>query len=675
MKFAERWLKDWVKSTHDAAALGERLTSIGLELDGLSTEAGDTVLELGITANRGDCLSIRGVAREVGVSEDLPVTPPDIKDVPVKGSTTKIIHIVDPKFCPRYLARIIEGVNARTATPDIIATRLRQSGLNTVNIIVDILNYVMLEWGQPLHAFDLKTLKGDIHVRLSKGEMVTLLDNRTVRLDPTTWVIADDTGPVALAGVMGTAHSAVTDATQSVLLESAFFNPAAIMGKARVYGVSSDAATRFERGVDYELPATALARATELILQYAGGSACPVVKVETPAALPARAPIALDVDKLCKLLGMCIPVAQIQGILKRLGFQVEVLSEGKLRVIPPSYRFDISITEDLYEEVLRIVGFNQVPEALPPIKAAPTPTEAWHSLGLIKQQLLARGYDEVITYSFVDENLQEQILGKHPVEKLLNPISPDMNVMRLSIWPGLIQTLRYNQNRQYLDMKIMEIGQCFRRVEEELTFDEYCAGLISGQAAPLYWDGTKRPLDFYDIKGDVEALLNKTGCAYRFENKSHPALHPGISAAIFQGADCVGWVGALHPGLALALDIKTPTFLFEVKLTALQQGRVPKAKALSKFPHVRRDIALVLDKSIPSEKVVNTIKGCAGPLLTQVEVFDLYQGKNMDPGKKSLALALILQESSRTLIDTEVNDLMQVVVTTLVNTLQATVRE
>lgn len=675
MKFSEGWLREWVNPSVDTAALGAMLTSAGLELDAVEVLADDKVIELGITANRGDCLSIRGIAREVGVSARLPVATPELTPVTITHQAQENIKIDDAGFCPRYAGRLITGVNAGASTPDWMADRLKKAGLNAISLVVDILNYVMLEWGQPLHAFDADTLSGDIHVRLSQGEKVVLLDGSTVTLDKKTWVIADDKNPIAIAGVMGTQDSSVQTHTKQIFIESAYFNASMVMGKARAYGLTSDAATRFERGVDYELPITALNRATALILELAGGSAGPVTVVETASALPTRKPITLDHDKLCQALGMDIPVAQVQEILERLGCVLQPLSSTQFSVTAPSYRFDISIAQDLYEEVLRVVGLNQVPEALPEIKAAHTPSEAWHRLSLIKDQLLARGYTEVITYSFVDEILQQQLLGPEPAEKLLNPISQDMNVMRLSIWPGLIQTLRYNQNRQHMDMKIVETGQCFKRINGELTFDETCAGLVAGQAAPTCWDGGNRPVDFYDIKGDVEALLDHTGLDYRFEAEPHPALHPGISAAVMVGNECIGYLGALHPALAHTLDIKTPTFMFELKLAALQTGRVPKSSQLSKFPTVRRDLALLLDKDIPAQTVIETIEGCAGSLLSKVEVFDLYQGKNIAPSKKSLALALILQETSRTLIDTEVNNLMQVVVNTLVDKLQATVRE
>lgn len=675
MKVSELWLREWVNPAVDTAALGAMLTSAGLEVDGLESVDDDHIIELGITANRGDCLSIRGIAREVGVSAKLPLTSPKIAAVRISNQASKTVQVDDARFCPRYVGRMIMGVNAGAQTPAFMASRLQKAGLNAVNIVVDILNYVMLECGQPMHAFDADTLTGDIHVRLSAGESILLLDGSNVRLDEKTWVIADDVYPIAIAGVMGTEASSVKAPTKNLFIESAFFNPAEIMGKARAYGLTSDAATRFERGVDYELPAVALERASQLLLEYAGGSAGPVVMVETPSALPVRQAIKLDHKKLCCVLGIDLPFTAVQDILERLGCKFTSCSPTEATIVAPSYRFDMSITEDLFEEVLRIVGLNQVPEVLPNIKPAQTPSEAWHSLALIKHQLLARGYSEVITYSFVDEILQQKLLGDELPEKLLNPISQDMNVMRLSIWPGLIQTLRYNQNRQQLDMRLVEMGQCFKRTAGQLNFDEYCAGLIAGQAEPVFWGGGNRQVDFYDIKADVEALLDKTGLEYRFEAKPHHALHPGISAAVMVGDECIGWMGALHPALMHDLDIKTPTYVFELKLKFLQQGRVPKSSQLSKFPAVRRDLALLLAKDIQAERVINTIKGCAGPLLTKVEVFDLYQGKNIDPQKKSLALALILQESSRTLIDTEVNDLMQVVVNALVDQLQATVRE
>jgi phenylalanyl-tRNA synthetase beta chain len=675
MKVSEQWLREWIDPRVDVHALGNKLTSLGLEVESIESVGNDQVIELGITPNRGDCFSILGVARELSVAFGLPVKMPRIPPIEATLNETLPIRLAAPEACPHYSARIFRGVNSAAPTPEWMKGRLEKAGMQSVNLIADITNYVMLELGQPMHAFDLAKIQGGITLRMSQGETITLLNQSEVTLPQNTLVIADDHQVLAVAGVMGGLESSVTLDTKDILLESAFFNPDAILGCARRLSVHSEGAQRFERGVDPALAHCAMDRASQLILELAGGHTSEVFEAHHPDFIPTQAEIRLPHAKLCSLLGMEFSTEHILGYFLALNMPA-VFEQGIYQVKAPSYRFDMKLPEDLIEEVIRIVGYDQIPEAVLSAVPGVTPSESAVSLQEIKSVLIDRGYHEVITYSFVDKQGQERLFPGEATQELLNPISPEMGSMRLSLWPGLLKTLEYNQNRQMGDLRIFEIGQCFPEVQGKLAHSERLAGLISGLCHPPHWGLAKRPVDFFDAKGDVEALLTLSHASdYSFVSATHPALAPGQTAAIYQGKTQIGWIGALHPQHAKAFDLKLPVFVYELQLANLLTKPLPQNLPLSKFPAIRRDLALLVDAQVESRALLALAQEKAGRLLKQIEIFDVYQGEGIEKGKKSIALGLILQDSSRTLIDEEVNDLIQAVVQGLEHAFQATVRE
>lgn len=671
MKISEKWLREWVNPPVDVETLGNKLTDLGIELESITPEGLDQIIELGITPNRGDCFSVLGIARELSVGFNLPLQYPVMDKINSTLNEIKPISIKAQKICPRYCGRIIRGVNGAASTPDWMRDRLIKSGMQSVNILADITNYVMLELGQPMHVFDLNAIRGGVEVRVSQGEKLTLLNEQEVTLDDDTLLICDEEGVIALAGIMGGLRTAVSTETKDIFLESAFFAPEAIMGRARRLGLFTEGSQRFERGVDPGLTLYAMDRATQLIVELAGGQAAQIQEEVQWDLLPQNPTITLAHKALCDLLGMNVSSDLVLKYFNALNMEVSH-QNGVYEVKAPSYRFDMKIPEDLIEEVIRNVGYDNIPETVLPAVPAPTPSERTISASRIKSLLVDRGYHEVITYSFVDKKWQEHLFPGQPTHDLLNPISPDMGSMRLSIWPGLLKTLAYNQARQNNDVRIFEIGQCFMGDDHI----EMIAGLISGQAHPLNWSMVKRPVDFFDIKGDLEALLGQTlDDAYYFLPEIHPALAPGQTAAIMRGNERVGWIGAIHPAIANELDIKLPAFVFELTFANLLTRSLPVYQPLSKFPAIRRDLALLVDAAVPAEALLEVAQEKAGPLLKQIHIFDVYQGERIEKGKKSIALGLILQDSSRTLIDEEVNDLMQAVVQGLEQAFEATVRE
>lgn len=675
MKFSEKWLREWVNPRIDTHELGNLLTSLGLEVETIESFDHDNVFELGITPNRGDCLSIQGVAREVSVATQTAITPPVFEEVDATLTDELTIDLRAKAACPRYCGRIIRNVNASAPTPDWMIERLAASNVQSVCVIVDIGNFVMLELGQPLHVFDLDKLNGNIHIRMSKNETVTLIDETKAKLADDDLVICDDNGIVALAGVMGGLDSAVTAQTKNVFIESAFFAPEAIAGRARRVNVRSDGSQRFERGVDPDLCVRAMARVTQLICEFAGGEVGPVTEVIEADFMPGRETITLEHDRINTLLGLETTPEKVSGMLQALNMDVSE-QNGVYTVTPPSYRFDIHLPQDLIEEVARLIGYDNIPEQVLPATPSKTVSETENTRERLASCLIDRGYHEVITYSFVDKNWQEQLFPGENTQDLLNPISQDMGSMRLSIWPGLLKTIQYNQNRQMSDLRLFEMGQCFFERGGQLVQEDKLAGAITGKRAPLGWANSKDDVDFFDIKGDLEALFDMAS-SHRFTivPNAHSALHPGQSAEILCDGKSVGWLGALHPKLAQALDLKQPIYLFEVDLACLEESALPVADAITKFPAIRRDIAVVVSDTVAAEALMALAREKAGELLNCVEIFDVYQGEHIEKGKKSVALGLILQDSSRTLIDEEVNDLMQAVVQGLEKTFQATVRE
>lgn len=636
----------------------------------------DQSIELGLTPNRGDCLSILGIAREVGVLNRLAVAAPGGAAVPAASDDTFPVTLDSPADCPRYVGRVVRGIDNRAATPMWMQERLRRCGLRSLGPVVDVTNYVLLELGQPMHAFDLARLDSGITVRRARaGEALTLLDGQELELDPEALVIADGTGAQALAGVMGGAATAVEAGTRDIFFESAFFDPGAIAGRARRYGLHTDSSHRFERGVSPELQREAVERATALLIGIAGGEAGPVTEVCEAAHLPRREAIALRSARVGRVLGKAIPDAEVAEVLERLGMAVEADGEG-WRVTPPAFRFDLTIEEDLLEEVGRIHGYQNLPSTLPEVRldGVAVPEEEV-GLARLRQPLLERGYHEAITYTFVDPALQARLDPEATVLELANPIASDMSAMRTTLWPGLVQALRHNLNRQQERVRLFETGLVFSG-EAGLPQEGALGGAVCGDLLPEQWSGTARPVDFYDVKGDVEAVIAATGdpAAFAFTAASHPVLHPGQGARIERDGRPVGWLGKVHPGLAGELDIPEATYLFQLALDALRKGCTPRFAELSRFPAIRRDLAVVVDSDLPAARVVATARAAAPETLRDLELFDVYQGKGVEAGRKSVAMRLTLQEKSRTLTDDEVDAAVAAVVAALGEQLGAELR-
>ena len=637
----------------------------------------DVAIEVDLTPNRSDCLCVAGVAREVGVLTRQPVQSVTVEPVAPVIPDTFPVELEAPADCPRYVGRVVRNVDPAAQTPLWLRERLRRSGLRSISPVVDVTNYVLLELGQPMHAFDLDRLSGAIRVRRARaGESLTLLDGNPLSLDEDCLLIADDRGPIALAGVMGGLDSGVTAESRHIFFESAFFSPSVIAGRARRFGLATDASHRYERGVDFELQRRAIERATGLLVQIAGGECGPVIDRVSPEHLPTRAPITLRAARLSKILGIAVPDEAVADVLSRLGCRVEA-QPGGWRVTPPSFRFDLAIEVDLIEEVARVTGYEHVPSTAPVahLNLRPVP-ETRVPLERLRGLLADRGYQEAITYSFVDPSLQAMLDPEEEVVRLANPISADMAVMRTTLWPGLLKALGHNQNRQQARVWLFESGLRFRRRRGETLQEPVLAGLASGSALPDQWGLSRRPVDFYDVKADVEALLASTGVAaeFRFEPTSHPALHPGQAAAIFRGAEEVGRLGALHPAHLRSLDIEGPVYLFELGLGPLQQGVLPRFAPLSRFPAIRRDLAVVVDEAVPAEAVRVAIGQAAGDMLNDLELFDVYRGEGIEGGRKSLALSLTLQAADRTLLDAEVDAVVRGVLEALEREYKATLR-
>lgn len=649
------------------APIGEDLRT-WLQLD-------DNSIDLHVTPNRGDCLSIAGVAREIAVLNNCDITAPSMQAVTATINDQLSIKVTDSVDCPRYLGRVIRGVNSQTKTPVWMVEKLRRSGLRSIHPIVDVTNYVLLELGQPLHAFDLAKLKGDIVVRLAReNEKLVLLDGQEINLDNKTLVIADQQGPQALAGIMGGALSAVTDQTVDIFLESAFFDPIMIAGRARRYGLNTDSAHRFERGVDPNLSARAIERATQLIIEIAGGEAGSVTEISNKEHLPKTAAILLREARLERVLGLAIPKENVERILSKLGMDIKRESDG-WQVTPPSYRFDINLEEDLIEEVIRIYGYDKIPvkslQRSLPILAT---SEQVTTLDRLRQLLIDRGYHEVITYSFVAPKLQQLINPELKPLALVNPISAELSVMRTSLWPGLLDTVAYNQNRQQSRVRIFETGLRFIPESNGLKQEPVLAGVLSGDLFSEQWGAAKRAVDFFDLKGDLQALFNLEQ-ALVFNKDTHPALHPGQTSAILYKGQTIGYAGALHPALEKQLDLTGPVYLFEILLEPLAQKTLPVFKAISKFPAIRRDISFLAKQDFAIQQILDTVTQTAGEWLLDSFLFDVYQGKGVEEGVRSLALGLLWQHPSRTLVDDEVNALMTKVVAALKERFAITLRD
>jgi len=641
----------------------------------------DNIIEVDLTPNRGDCLSIRGLAREVGVLNQEAVIQQACAPVTATIADKVKVTLEAPDACARYVGRVIRGLDLSQPTPQWMQEQLRRSGVRSLGPAVDVTNYVLLELGQPMHAFDLAKIDGDIRVRMGRDEKVRLLDDSEVTVDTSTLVIADQEKVLAMAGIMGGAESSVGDNTSDILFESAWFNPLAIAGKARNYGKHTDSSHRFERGVDSELQVAAIERATALILDICGGNPGPVSITESAEHLPTAPIIQLRDKRLSQQLGVVIATADVDDMLTRLGLTLVERTDSASTWIAPSWRFDLAIEQDLVEEVARIYGYNNLPTSTPTmaLELQPNP-ENTQGISLFRAQLVSRGYQEVITYSFVDPELQKTIEPDLVAVPLINPISADMAVMRTSLWPGLLKSAVYNLNRQQSRVRIFEVGQCFVSSDKDdvsLSQNTMLAGLLCGSRSPTGWTAGKEKVDFYDIKGDIEGLLGLTGLqhSFSFDAASHPALHPGQCAQISRNGQSVGWVGQLHPQIQSRLGIDSGVYLFQVDASKIAEVRIPIHEEVSKFPEVKRDLAFFVEASVEAQTLIDHANSVAGALLISLKLFDVYQSKDVENKGKSIALGLTFQHSSRTLTDEEVNQAVDRVIAELRTRCKAQLRK
>ncbi len=635
----------------------------------------DNTIELGLTPNRSDCLSIAGVAREVAVLNQLSVNTVTI-DTPLATLSEQLaVSIYAPESCPRYVSRIIRNIDIQQDTPIWMQERLRRSDIRPISVVVDIVNYVMLELGQPMHAFDLDTLQGGIQVRYAKaGELLVLLNNQTITLTEEDLVIADDKNALALAGIMGGAASAVNDKTQHIVLESAYFVPEKMAGKARSYGLHTDSSHRFERGVSIDLQEQAIDRVTQLLVDIVGGDVGKSKLLEYQEYLPENKTLFLAKDKVQRYLGMILADQQIEDILTGLSMDVVEVANG-WRVIPPVFRFDIKYDVDLIEEICRIYGYDNIPSQQPLTHMQmPTLSETVVPESYYQQMLLAMGYQEAISYSFVAPELMQKFMPDTKSIKLANPISEDMSVMRTSLLPGLFTAIQYNLNRQQNRIRLFETGLCFIPDENgKLLQEKKLSGMICGAISPEQWAVSSREVDFFDIKADVEALLG--GKTVTFNTATHPALHPGQCAKIKAGDTLVGYVGALHPDLLQQFGIKNKILAFELSWATLVSKTIPVFQPLSKYPAIRRDIAIVVDNAIPVMDIMQQVQDTAGDVLQHIDLFDIYQGAGITEGEKSIALGLVLQKITETLTDEQVDSIIGNIIKVLQTEYNAILRE
>lgn len=621
----------------------------------------DASIEIKLTPNRADCFSVRGIAYDVAAALGGAVADYDATPVPAAGEATLAVELGAGADAPRYVGRVIEGVDARVRTPVWMAERLRRSGVRPVSFLVDVTQYVMLELGQPMHAFDRDLLKGPVGVRRARaGERLVLLDGREVELDGEFLAITDADRPVALAGVMGGMDTRVTDATRNVFLEAAHFAPAAIIGRSRRLGMHTDAAHRFERGVDPQLPRTAIEVATRLVLDIAGGRPGPVVEAALAEHLPAPRPILLRRTRLARVLGLEVPDAEVARILRALGMAVEDVAEG-WRVLPPSRRFDVAIEEDLIEEVARIHGYDAIPTTLPGgVARIAAPSETRVGEEALRAQLVARDYHEAVCFAFVDAQLLDHWQAATGSVPLSNPLSAELGVMRTMLLPGLVSALGRNLARQQSRVRLFELGKVFAAAGpgEAPVEAARIAAAIHGDARAEQWGEPARAADFHDLRGDLDSLAACAGAVLDYRRSDAPHGHPGRSADVWRvdgGEERLGWIGELHPRLLRALDLDGPVLGFELDLAPLCRRAIPRPQALSRYPSVRRDIAFVAPDTVPWSALEATIRRAGGPLLAEVRLFDRYVGKGVDPGFRSLATGLILLDKSRTLTDGDVD--------------------
>ncbi len=637
----------------------------------------DKVLEIDLTPNRADCLSARGLARELAALIDAEVIGPEIEPVPAVHSDTLPIELLDPADCPCYIGRIIRGVDVSAATPLWMVERLRRSGIRSLGPIVDVTNYVLLELGQPMHAFDLARIQGGIRVRkASRGERMCLLDGREIDLDPDMLLIADHHRALALGGIMGGEDSGVTDSTSDILLESAWFNPGTIIGRGRRLGLATESAHRFERGVDPALQRRAAERATQLILEIAGGQPGPIIEALDAAHLPVNRPVKLRLARLNRVLGSRLSGEEVAEILHRLDMAVESSDEG-WRVTAPSARRDIEIEEDLIEEVARVYGYDRLPARSPGGRLSiRLPGEGELPEQRLRRQLAARGFQEIMTWSFVGEDELARLELLDGAQPLANPLSRDMAVLRTSLLPGLLNTAGGNLRRQHHDFRLFELGTCFFSTGQGFSESRRVGLLMTGHARAEHFSGKPRALDFFDLKGELEHLLafNRVQGKVSFRPINRTWLHPGQAAEVALDGEAVGWLGQLHPSLVSQLDWPQSAFVGEFDAERLAIRQVPEFTELSRFPAVRRDLSLVVAEDVAVADVIEEMELRGGELVRRVIVFDLYRGTGVENNYKSLSIGLIIREVSRTLKDADVEAVIERVIAGLQSRFDAKLR-
>ena len=633
----------------------------------------DHIIELDITPNRGDCFSVLGVAREVSANYNMAFVMPDI-EITAMGKSSVATSVSNTSACPKYLTRSIKGIDNSVQTPQWMADKLKRSGQSTHSPVVDVTNYVLMELGQPMHAFDLAKIQGDIQVRNAKlGETVDLLNDSTVELKDDTLVITDAKSVLAIAGVMGGEASSTQTTTTDILLESAFFEPVSIAGKARNYGLHTESSLRFERGVDFNITELALDRAAQLVIEICGGEASEITKSVDESALPKLEPITITQAKIQKILGFELDSNWIEEKFINLDFEISDKTSNSWTIIPPSFRFDIRIPADLIEELARLYGYDKLPVQKLSLDAnINVIKEAQIDKYDVMQALVSRGYQEVITYSFISEKYQDLI---NPLAKkitLTNPISADMSTMRSSLWAGLLQTVESNQRRGHTDARFFEIGLCFDGVKADEQSNKL-AGIVSGNRFNAQWSSELQPLDFFDAKADLESLLSFTSATFDFEAAEHPALQKGQSAKISLNGEQVGWIGALSPAVQKELSL-SKCYLYEVDLNAILAGKIAKYESFSSYQQAQRDIALVVDQATPVAALTQSINELKQTHFVSVSLFDVYSGEHIESGKKSVALSLTYQSLEATLADDEVNTKVDEVLALMKDKFSATLR-
>ena len=633
----------------------------------------DHIIELDITPNRGDCFSVLGVAREVSANYNMAFVMPDI-EITALGKSSVATSVSNTSACPKYLTRSIKGIDNSVQTPQWMADKLKRSGQSTHSPVVDVTNYVLMELGQPMHAFDLAKIQGDIQVRNAKlGETVDLLNDSTVELKEDTLVITDAKSVLAIAGVMGGEASSTQTTTTDILLESAFFEPVSIAGKARNYGLHTESSLRFERGVDFNITELALDRAAQLVIEICGGKASEITKSVDESALPKLEPITITQAKIQKILGFELDSNWIEEKFINLDFEISDKTSNSWTIIPPSFRFDIRIPADLIEELARLYGYDKLPVQKLSLDAnINVIKEAQIDKYDVMQALVSRGYQEVITYSFISEKYQDLI---NPLAKkitLKNPISADMSTMRSSLWAGLLQTVESNQRRGHTDARFFEIGLCFDGVKADEQSNKL-AGIVSGNRFDAQWSSELQPLDFFDAKADLESLLSFTSATFDFEAAEHPALQKGQSAKISLNGEQVGWIGALSPAVQKELSL-SKCYLYEVDLNAILAGKIAKYESFSSYQQAQRDIALVVDQATPVAALTQSINELKQTHFVSVSLFDVYSGEHIESGKKSVALSLTYQSLEATLADDEVNTKVDEVLALMKDKFSATLR-